>query len=190
MKKIIFTLLVALFLSTTFSMAQDKKWFIGPKVGWNVSSITSTDFSSWRNGVTAGVFMMYKCNSYIGFQHELLYTMMGANYYGSNIQLDYITMPMLGKIYLFDNMSLNMGPQIGVKVRDKIGLGNDLGFKDSHAFNAFELQFLIGLSYEFKCGLLADFRYGIGLTNSIKNSYNFDDNSKNQMFQLSMGWKF
>ena len=49
---------------------------------------------------------------------------------------------------------------------------------------------MVGLGYEFKFGMIADVRYGIGLTNSIKNSYIIGDNSKNEMFQISLGWKF
>lgn len=190
MKKIILIAFTALFACAVMNAQDHNRMYFGPKLGLNITTITNTDYNSWRAGVNVGAFALYHYNEYIGAQAELLYSMGGANYgNGNNIKTGYIAIPILAKIYLYDRLALNLGPQFGFRVYDKIGTPSDFDYKDDNAFNVFDLQFQLGLSYEFNFGLMADFRYGIGLTNAIKSSYN-GGNNKNQMFQLSVGWMF
>ena len=189
-RKILSMLMMMLFLGASLVSAQENRVYWGPKVGVNISAITKSGFSSWKGGANVGVLAMYRYNDYLGLQTELLFSMMGANFDGGNMHVNYLTLPVIAKVYLIDNLSLELGPQLGVKVYDKINVYEGVHIKNSKAFNGFELMFAVGLGYEFKFGMIADVRYGIGLTNSIKNSYIIGDNSKNEMFQISLGWKF
>lgn len=189
MKKMIWIALVAVFIGVGAANAQSKKFSFGPKIGLNISTITDSHAESWRTGANVGMFAEYHKNDFIGFQGELMFSMMGANYGNSNkIRLNYISIPLLVKLYIWDNFSLDLGPQIGFKVYDKIKMV-DSEFSNSDMFHPVELSFVVGIGYEFDMGLTAAFRYIPGLTNALNSDYT-DHNSKNQLFQLSLGWKF
>ena len=61
----------------------------------------------------------------------------------------------------------------------------DEDFKDE--CKKFDVSIPVGVSYQFKVPIVIDARYNIGLTNVNKES---DVNCKNQVFQLTVGYKF
>ena len=186
--KMLWVAIIALLFPLAGMSQKSFDW--GPKVGINFSTITSTGASSWRTGVHAGFFARQRYNSFIGAQAELMYSTMGANYDGGHDRLGYITIPVVANVFLIDKLALQVGPQFGFKVYDKITYPANISMTGTKSFNTFDLEFLVGLGYEFNFGLIADFRYGIGLTNAVKSSHNGGKNNKNEMFQLSVGWKF
>ncbi|MCP9611910.1 porin family protein [Coprobacter tertius] len=190
MKRKFLLLFAVLFLSAAAVSAQENRMYWGPKIGLNIASITKSSFSSWRGGANVGLFAMYRYNDFWGAEVDLMFSQMGANYADGNMRVNYLTLPIMGKVYLYRNLNLQLGPQIGVKVYDNVHVYGEGNNRDTKAFNSFEVGFVVGLGYEFNFGLVTDIRYGIGFTNSLKNSYAMGDNCKNQMFQLSVGWKF
>lgn len=180
-----------LFLGVSLASAEENnRLYWGPKAGLNISTITKSEASAWRAGANVGMFAMCRYNDYWGLEADLMFSMMGTDYDEGNIRLNYLTLPILGKLYLFRNLNMQLGPQFGVKVYDKINMYDVADVKNSGAFTGFEVMFVVGLGYEFNFGMTADVRYGIGLTNSIKDSYALGDKCKNEMFQISVGWRF
>jgi len=188
MKRLLFVF-SALFISTGV-FAQSFEW--GAKAGLNLSSVTNSDNAKMRPGLHFGVFGEYGVNDFFGIQGELLYSMMGAKTkmlgVTSTYKTDYITLPVLAKIYLMTNFSLDIGPQFGYMVSGDLKLSNgsnpgiDL-YKNID--NKFDLSVGIGLSYKLPYNLGVSARYNLGLT-----EINEGADPKNGVIQLGVSYRF
>ena len=189
MKRLFFALSV-LFLSTG-AFAQGFEW--GVKAGLNLATITKTDEAKMRAGLHAGVFGEYFVNDFFGIQGELLYSMMGAK--GEELgvtftsQIDYIVLPILAKVYLMENFSLDIGPQFGYMVSAKIkaaaGSSSGSGSFYDQVDDKFDLSVGVGLSYKLPYNLGVSARYNIGLTEIEKGA-----ESKNGVIQIGISYRF
>lgn len=175
---------------------------MGPKVGLNVSSVTG-DGTNYRAGVNVGIFGNYRINNLFAIQPEFLYSMQGTAFddvtiarqtLKSSYTSHYLNIPVLLKVYPWRGLNVQVGPQFGFCVDDEYKLkvgdeeisSNDLkqyGY-DSKA-NVFDFAIALGLGYEFDFGMTIDARYNFGLTNIYEN-----EDGKNTMFMLSLGYKF
>lgn len=78
------------------------------------------------------------------------------------------------------------GPELGFCVSKKSNFDEiEEGLKD--AIKGFSLAASVGAGYEFDCGLLLQMNYNIGLTKLSKYS---DNKYRNNVFQVSAGWRF
>lgn len=175
---------------------------MGPKVGLNVSSITG-DGSQYRAGVNVGIFANYRINSLFAIQPEFLYSMQGSAFddvtvlnqtIESNYTSHYIDIPVLLKIYPWQGLNVQVGPQFGFCVDDEYKLklgGKEISTNDLKQYgydekaNAFDFAIALGLGYEFDFGMTIDARYNWGLTKIYD-----DDKAKNSVFMISLGYKF
>ncbi len=193
-KKFLIALLALLVVGSGMTFAQEKRWSFGPKVGANITSISNIDAQSWRGGVNVGAFAMYRYNDYLGFQADALFSMMGTDFKeGANLRLNYISIPILAKLYLYKTLNLELGPQIGFNVFDQYNVGDNTSITDHDMYNTMDVGFVAGLGYEFNLiglNFMTEARYVAGFTNPIKSEYNNGKNSKNQMVQLSLGLIF
>jgi len=97
-----------------------------------------------------------------------------------DINLDYISVPVLAKFYILPNtLSLTAGPQFSFLVDD----GSDI-----LETKKFELAASGGLELKIIAGLFAQARYNIGLTKVNDDAVVGD--VKNGVFQLSVGYFF
>ena len=189
MKRLFFALSV-LFLSTSV-FAQGFEW--GVKAGLNLASITKTDEAKMRTGLHAGVFGEYFVNDFFGIQGELLYSMMGAKGKEAGItvtsQTDYIVLPILAKIYLMENFSLDLGPQFGYMVSAKLkaasGSSSGSGSYYDMVDNKFDLSVGMGLSYKLPYNLGVSARYNLGLT-----EINEGSDPKHSVIQVGISYRF
>ena len=174
MKKLLFVL-SALLLSTGV-FAQNFEW--GAKAGLNLSTLTNTDGTKMRPGLYVGVFGEYGVNDFFGIQGELLYSMMGVKgmtMFGGvtpsgitpTYKTDYIVLPILAKVYLMKNFSLDIGPQFGYMVSANLKL-SDGNSPDYDLYkkidNKFDLSVGMGLSYKLPYNIGVSARYNLGLT--------------------------
>lgn len=193
-KKFLTAVLALLVMGSGVTFAQEKSWYFGPKVGANITTISNVDAQSWRGGVNVGMFAMHRYNDFLGFQADVMFSMMGADFQdGANLRLNYISVPMLAKLYLYKSLNLELGPQIGFKVFDQFNLGDNTSITDHDMYNTMDVSFVAGLGYEFSLiglNFMTEARYVTGLTNPIKSEFNEGKNNKNQMIQLSLGWIF
>lgn len=125
--------------------------------------------------------------SFLGVDH-------GVDYKDRKIELGYITVPIVANIYLFRGFAVKTGAQFGFltnasyKLTKKTGsttVETDEDMKDQ--FEKFDFSIPVGVSYQFKVPIVIDARYNIGLTNVVKHS---DESYKNQVFQITVGYKF
>ena len=188
MKKLFFVF-AALLLSTGI-YAQSMEW--GVKAGLNLASITKVEEFKMRPGLHAGIYREFGINDIFGIQVEALYSMMGAtgieegvNY---TVQMDYIASPIMAKIYLKDNFSLDFGIQSGYLVSAKVKAKSD-GISAAQSFyddsEKFDFSIGVGFSVKLDYGFRISARYNLGLT-----EIEADTDSKNNVIQLGLSYKF
>ncbi|TRX59573.1 PorT family protein [Fulvivirga sp. M361] len=169
---------------------------LGLKGGLNFANIdTDTDASS-RTGYHVGAFATIKVSKF-AIQPELIYSSQGAEFEFSGVEdaksnFNYLNIPVLLKLYLIGGLNLQLGPQFGFllnaesdnDVLEELAQTSDL--KD--AYKGSDVSLGIGAGIDLPFGLTADARYNLGLSE-------IDDNvalasQKNQVFQLSIGYRF
>lgn len=155
----------------------------GLKVGVNYANFTNSDIqtdaiTSFHGGLVAE-FPLLKNFS---LQPELLYSTQGAelNDFGQQIknELGYISIPVLAKFHLNDDLSLELGPQASFLLSER----NEVDAGDS---NTFDFAVAGGLTYKFGKHFFIQGRYGIGLTEPKR-----DADVKNSVLQGSIGFMF
>ena len=116
----------------------------------------------------------------------------------AKIELGYVNVPIVANAYLFKGFALKAGVQFGFLTSAKMkcttkaeqgGLNqtvnNDVSIKDG--CEKMDIAIPVGVSYQFKVPIVIDARYNIGLKNVSKES---GENFKNQVFQITVGYKF
>jgi hypothetical protein len=196
MKKI--TLLLVSVFTVGFVNAQDKEdMSFGVKGGLNVSSITNTEESGVNSksliGFHVGFFSEFMLSDKFAIQPELLYSAQGVKLEAAggdgDIKLDYINIPLMAKYYVANSFSLEFGPQIGFLVSAKAesgGVSEDI--KDDVKSTDVSLGF--GAGYYFADKFMLGARYNLGLTRVQEDLSPGESESKNTVFQISLGYKF
>jgi hypothetical protein len=185
MKK--FLLAVALLAGTFASQAQGLNF--GIKAGANFSNFQGDVNSDGITSFHAGGVLELNIVPTFSVQAEGLFSSQGgkAKYeedgvvgVARDINLDYISVPVLAKFYILPNtLSLTAGPQFSFLVNDADEVLDTKKF-DLAASGGVELKII--------AGLFAQARYNIGLTNVNGDEVRGD--VKNGVFQLSVGYFF
>ncbi|HLS30985.1 MAG TPA: porin family protein [Flavobacteriaceae bacterium] len=175
MKKFI----VAVFaLCFAFSM-QAQKLDLGVKVGANFSNLSDAGSLNFKNktGLTAGAFLSVGSGKF-AVQPELLYSQQGAKTDLGDFDLDYITVPVMFKFYLIENLlNIQAGPQFGFVTNSSL--------KDQIETKDFEFSGTVGAGLELPLGFRVDARYNHGFTDVVE-----DGSAKNGVFSLAVGYSF
>jgi hypothetical protein len=103
--------------------------------------------------------------------------------------LDYITIPLLAKLYGTPQLSFYAGPQIGLMMKAKVksSTADDMDVKDLLEKTDFYAVF--GSEYKFKNGIFVGARFNAGLTNIVKDKTSNQD-LRNHYFSLRLGYSF
>ena len=156
---------------------------IGLKAGLNYANFTNSDMNT--DAITsfhAGFVTELQVFKHMSLQPELLYSTQGAELdnFGNQIknELGYISIPVLLKFYLNDDLSLELGPQASFLLSER----NEVDAGDS---NTFDFAVAGGLSYKLGKHFFIQGRYGIGLTEPKR-----DADVKNTVIQGSIGYMF
>jgi len=183
-------------LSTiAFSQAQ---FALGIKAGPNFAKLDE-DASAGENyksrtGFHGGAFALIKLTK-IGIQPEIIFSQQGSTVKFNNQDLDanysYINIPIMLKVYLVAGLNLQVGPQFGFVANAKREFVDDLGnvtkedIKDE--MKKSDISAGLGAGWDLPFGLTVDARYNLGLSKL----YDHADapEAKNQVFQLSLGYK-
>jgi len=193
--KILITMLaLVMFLNQAQAQAQ---FAVGIKGGPNfanldVNSSVSNNYKN-RTGFHAGAFALIKLTK-IGIQPELLFSRQGSNFRfdtsDGEANFDYINIPIILKLYTVAGINLQAGPQFGFlsggDVKKTVnGITTVQDAKD--AYKASDFSLALGAGWDLPFGLTLDARYNLGL--SKINDGNNAPESKNQVFQISAGFK-
>jgi hypothetical protein len=195
MKKITILILLSVF---SFSIANSQVQFaLGVKAGPNFANLdaNSSVGENYKNrtGFHGGAFALIKLTK-IGIQPELLFSQQGSKFTfdsgDGEANFDYINIPIILKLYTVAGINLQAGPQFGFlsggEVKQTVsGITSTRDAKDFYKGSDFSLA--LGLGWDLPFGLTLDARYNLGLS-KINDGQNADQ-LKNQVFQLSAGFK-
>ncbi|MCW5520763.1 PorT family protein [Aureitalea sp. L0-47] len=208
MKKILMLAAIAVFSLAT---VQAQGVSFGAKAGVNFATIggDETDDIDGRTGFYVGGVVEIPVNDFFSVQPEVVYSAQGAKtkfsetildetFSGeSTVKLDYINIPIIGKFYVVEGLSLEAGPQIGFNINamdefEVSGLGmSESGEEDISEFvSGTDFAIAAGASYKLPNGLFFSARYNVGLSD-INDDPEFDDiSNQNNVIQLGAGFLF
>lgn len=192
MKKMFLTAAMMLASVATFAQNAVGQITIQPKVGLNIANVTDADDADARIGLAAGAEFEYGVTDMIGVSAGLVYSMQGYKFSEGNVdttvKLDYLNVPILANVYVAPGLAVKLGVQPGFKLSSKVkmegsGISTE-GESDDDGVKGFDLAIPVGVSYQYQ-NIVLDARYNWGVTKV------FDDvDSKNSVFQITLGYKF
>lgn len=206
MKKSILLVAIALFGFTAVS-AQEYVMF-GAKGGVNFSSFSGDGLSAFtddkgRTSFHLGLVAEIPMSERFSIQPEVLYSGQGYDLVSRDnandveYQLDYINIPVIAKVYVFEGLALEAGPQVGFLVNSEIDSDRSL-FDDNDGsisldedqFNKTDFSLALGASYKLRGGLFVNGRYNIGLREIYDDSIISRADAKHSVVQLGLGFMF
>lgn len=177
----------------------DRSPSFGVKGGVNFTHISGADeFSDTKSRTSfhVGVVGEFPLTDMFSLQAEALYSGQGYDatldlpLVGSRdyeMQLDYIQVPVLAKVYLTRGLSVEAGPQFSFLINEEIDFRpeDDAGDIDMDEAKSFDFGIAAGLTFQTEMGLFATGRYSYGLTDIYDNV-----DARNTVFQIGIGYKF
>jgi len=190
MKKLL--LMAAVMLSSVGAFAQHAvgSFTLQPKVGINIANITNNgDYGKARVDFAGGLEGEYQVSDIFSLSAGLMYSRQGykakdnvAGLSGKDWKPSYLNVPVLANVYVVPGLAVKLGVQPGFMVdKDKDGYKGEV--------NTFDLSIPVGLSYEYN-NFVLDGRYNWGVTKINKNSVKGFDDTRNSVFQITLGYKF
>lgn len=204
------SLVVIAFISF-MSLSNAQEVMFGAKAGVNFANIVSDSDANTDNfggldddntltAFHAGLTGDVKLAESFGLGAELLYSRQGAKYEGNvvngDVKLDYLSIPILAKLYVSPEFNLYAGvqPSFLMKAESEgeiFGFEGTTDLKERDLVKTSDFAIPVGLGYRMQNGLQFDARYNIGTTAVYVDS---DDNSnetgKNRVLQLGVGFNF
>lgn len=188
-------------------------------VGAMLSNVPKLDFGDGlkldktaMGGALIGAEFEYQLTDMFSMAAGVNYSMQGSAWKDDNVllggvkykikdtkvELGYINVPVVVNAYLFRGFAVKTGVQFGFLVSanmkasfsaesDVVNQTVNYDMKIKDECKKFDVSIPVGVSYQFKVPIVIDARYNIGLTNVGKDA---DESIKNQVFQLTVGYKF
>ena len=194
MKKIIFLAAALVISAAAFSQTS-----FGLKSGLSLANLTNSEGEAkFKPSIYAGGFMEFSLNYIISVSPELYYSRQGFHAEEDdvkmNLRLNYMNLPVLVKLYVADNLSLDLGPQVGFLLNSKVwvksgGVSATMDVPNEYMpveLNSVDVSFAMGLTYNLGNFFLQG-RYNLGLTDIAKDD---PDHSKNSVIQFGVGYRF
>jgi Outer membrane protein beta-barrel domain len=162
---------------------------------------TSLDHDESRIAYYGGAFVRFDLSEKVYLQPEILYSRKGTGlpgYFGPfNMEIDfhYISLPALVGFRMTDNLSIDLGPEVGYLVDGAVTI-DKYGPTAEEDFPSFDLGIDMGLMYRLWNHFGFRLRYHYGLTNVMDVKF-FDANSqslgglfegKNRVLQVGLSY--
>jgi hypothetical protein len=150
----------------------------GIRAGANISDISGNGLNTdAKTGLYVGVYKEIPLvKSLLFIQPELQYSQEGFSTNTDDVKIDYLTVPILAKVYAVKMLSFETGPQFGFVVSDNVDFTDVNTFVPSWAF---------GASFNLPLGLSINARYISGLNDTFDNI-----SGKNQSYQIGAAFQF
>lgn len=167
---------------------------VGIKGGLNFAKVDESGANN-KTGINAGAFALIKLSK-IGIQPEVLFSRQGFTAPSSigdfKSSINYVNIPVILKLYTVAGINLQVGPQFGFVTSAKgefpVTSGSStMDIKDS--FKSSDLSLALGLGWDLPFGLTIDGRYNLGLSDINNDSSPGASSFKNQVIQVSVGYK-
>lgn len=191
-------IITCLFMCSFFTAFAQKKFYVIPKVGLNLSTFTNID-SEWKTGFNVGCGFEFQLNTKFALEPGLFFSQMGTKglteneriaAYKKDIGIDYIYVPVVAKYYFNKNLNVYLGPQVGYQLFYSHKPIVEIVEFDHKIF---VVDGVIGVGYKLPCGLSFSASYIAGFTNlewtapTALMKYNYSNN-RHSAFQFNIGW--
>ena len=201
MKKQVLLIAIAIF---SFGVMNAQEIKFGAKAGVNFASIggDNTDGVEGLTGFHIGGLVEILFTEKFGIQPEIVYSAQGASLeqVAANVtatqktKLDYINVPILGKYYITNALSVEAGPQIGflasANAETEVSNGTDVPDVDiKDVTSSTDFAIAAGASYRLPMGVFFSARYNIGISD-INDTSLTNASNQNNVAQLSVGYSF
>lgn len=166
----------------------------GVRAGVNLSTISGDYYNSTsKTGYYAGIYKeiplvkdLLFIQPEVQYSSEKFSTQIAT--YKTDYKIDYITVPVLAKIYVVKLLSFETGPQFGFKISDDVD-SDFPGITSDYDFETFNPAWAFGASLNLPLGLSINGRF-ISSFNSVFKEGDYNNEGKNQVFQLGASFKF
>lgn len=214
MKRLFFAIALMVAVSAN-AQIEEGEWYVTPRVGVGIADLTGKLFDPSKAEGTydatlrpiasfvGGIEGEYGINDNLGFSLGLLFATQGAKTKDNMFKVteNYLNIPIMLAYYPFTNVGLafKAGAQVGFSFRRRVtsdGItqsadyvwvrGRYVETELSKQFNKVDLAIPLGISYEYR-NVVLDVRYNLGLINIMKDD---PENSKNSLWQFTLGYKF
>ncbi len=185
---------ILLLTSTLYSQDESEQLYTraGFKTGMNYANVTGDLDSSGRIRMHLGAVIEFPVTSNFFIQAEPMYSAQGYTIeeegVENNISLNYLALPIIGKFYVNNTISLETGLQIATLANASQSEEEPLD-EFYNSFSNTDYSWVFGSGYKFESGLFFQARYILGLTN-INDINTLDIDFKHAMIQVSIGYLF
>lgn len=213
MKKLFVFIAVAVLY---YGSVHSQEFRLGAKAGANFALIGGDGAENFDPRVSfhVGGLVEVPLMGKFAIQPELLFSSQGMKegYYGfvfkgnikNNLVLDYINVPIMGKYYILEGLSVELGPQVGflVSAKNKYKDHDDSGTIDVKDFYK-SIDFAVGLgaSYRLNNDVFFSIRFNKGISSINEDlyfiphdypgdGYNYSYKQRNNVLQISAGYSF
>jgi hypothetical protein len=195
-------LIITLTILTITTVKSQEKIQFGVLGGINFTNMTSNDLlnnEEYKTGFLIGAIVEIPFGDKFSLQPEVLYSTQGVKgivpflytphpgvpnpepVFGE-YKLDYIKIPVLAKIYLIKDFSLEIGPSFSFLINDELKYNS---ITQTDLAKNFEFGGEIGLSYKIKPRFIANAKYFIGFSDVSKSDFK---EPKNYGFSIGIGY--
>ena len=204
MKK--FMVLIAAAIVSVSAMAQVQ---FGGKVGVDMTNFWGPDVEhGMKPGYQVGLIMEYKVTPKFGIAPEVVFAAQGGkskalafdiNNHGLELtstdikyNANYINVPLMFKFYATPEFSIDLGPQVGFNVYNKVKVkGDDETYDLKDGTKPVDFGMGLGATFNITDNAFVQARYTLGLTKVFKEDYVLGENkAKNGNVQIAFGMKF
>jgi hypothetical protein len=176
---------------------------VGIKAGPNFANIntkaSATENYKSRTGFHGGAFVLIKATK-IGIQPEIIFSQQGSkveiNSQNFESNFSYVNIPIMIKLYTVAGINIQAGPQFGfvtnaeTPIEDQLNPGSYKVQDVKDKMKGSDVTAAFGLGWDLPFGLTIDARYNLGLSKIYDQApSNQTENAKNQVFQVSVGYK-
>ena len=184
-----------------------------PNINEEVGGVNINVDKSFYAGALIGVEAEYQLADMFSLAAGLNFAMQGCQWEDTElkiggeslkmkdnkIQLNYLNLPIVANVYLFKGFAVKTGVQLGflLSAKQKLDMTGSIGGSSATVkydedvkdqCKKFDVSIPIGVSYQVPTiPIYIDARYNLGLTKIVKD---IDESVKNQVFQLTVGYKF
>ena len=188
-----------LFMAMAFTSAQAQNFKLGVSAGIDAARMAISGASGgplkYRTEVVGGLHGELELSRTVGLQLEVNYAAQGAGLASEDLssigsyQLNYITVPLLVKLYGTPRLSFFAGPQAGFLLSAKMKSAGQGETDAKDQFKSTDFYGVFGAEYRFDNGIFISGRYNA----SLSNSFDVDEPGyevHNRYFSFRIGYAF
>ncbi|MDH6307014.1 hypothetical protein M2459_003713 [Parabacteroides sp. PF5-5] len=198
MKKIACLLLLLVSIQATA-----QKFYFTARAGLNLADKTNTS-GNFKPGLNFGASAEYMFSNLFATELGAYYSMQGSRFKfaDTDLQHNYILIPLLAKFYVHKGLNVFAGPQLGIKANVNKQAFGSKEYEDKRIENDMvkptDISAVIGVGYLLANGFFVSANTNIGITNTAKGwlkykgtNYPTDgDSYKNLVLQFNFGYRF